>query len=65
MQTPTTRVPYQTSSAVDKAVDLAIQAFFDACPIGYYVEYIIPVGGRKISGLHVLANLQYLPIISK
>jgi hypothetical protein len=45
--------------------DLAIQAFFDACPIGYYVEHIIPVGGRKISGLHVLANLQYLPIISK
>ena len=38
----------------------AIQAFYEACPEGRHVDHIVPLQGRRVSGLHVLNNLQYL-----
>lgn len=38
-----------------------IKEFYSNCPEGYHVDHIIPLQGEKISGLHVLENLQYLP----
>lgn len=37
-----------------------IKKFINKCPTGYHVDHIIPLNGEKVSGLHVLANLQYL-----
>lgn len=37
----------------------AIKAFYDACPIGYEVDHIVPISK---GGLHTLHNLQYLTI---
>ena len=39
----------------------AIRAIYEACPPGHHVDHIIPLGGENVSGLHVAANLQYLP----
>lgn len=39
----------------------AIAAFYLACPAGHQVDHVLPLRGRRISGLHVLSNLQYLP----
>lgn len=38
----------------------AIKDFCNSCPVGYHVDHIIPLNGEKVSGLHVLNNLQYL-----
>jgi hypothetical protein len=37
-----------------------IQEFYMNCPEGYHVDHIIPLQGGKVSGFHVLGNLQYL-----
>ena len=37
-----------------------IQEFYLNCPKGYHVDHIIPLQGGKVSGFHVLGNLQYL-----
>ena len=41
-----------------------IQGMYDFCSIfkGYEVDHIIPLNGELVSGLHVLSNLQVLPI---
>lgn len=40
----------------------AIQQFYQNCPKGYEVDHVIPLQGKNVSGLHVLNNLQYLPM---
>jgi hypothetical protein len=37
-----------------------IQEFFRRCPDGLEVDHVIPLAGKTVSGLHVLANLQYV-----
>jgi len=38
----------------------AIKEFYINCPKDMTVDHIIPLQGKLVSGLHVLANLQYL-----
>ena len=40
-----------------------IQQFYEDCPEGYEVDHVIPLQGKTVSGLHVLSNLQYLPMM--
>jgi len=40
----------------------AMHAFYTACPPGHEVDHVLPLKGRRVSGLHVLENLQYLAI---
>lgn len=37
-----------------------IKLFYLNTPIGYQVDHIVPITSKYVSGLHVLANLQYL-----
>ena len=37
-----------------------IEEFYSNCPEGMQVDHIIPLQGELVSGLHVIANLQYL-----
>lgn len=41
----------------------AIREFYANCPDGHEVDHVIPIRGRRVSGLHVLENLQYLPMV--
>jgi len=40
----------------------AIRKFYEACPPGQEVDHALPLKGRRVSGLHVIENLQYLAI---
>ena len=46
----------QTPPAADR---IAIRDFYAACPKGWEVDHIIPISK---GGLHILENLQYLPM---
>ena len=37
-----------------------IEEFYNNCISGYEVDHIIPLQGKRVSGLHVIWNLQYL-----
>ncbi|WPJ68504.1 hypothetical protein OMDBNIEC_00018 [Salmonella phage STP-SP5] len=39
-----------------------IELFYANCPDGMEVDHIIPLCGKRVSGLHVLSKLQYLSI---
>lgn len=41
-----------------------IQGLYDFCRIfkGFEVDHIIPLNGKLVSGLHVLSNLQVIPV---
>lgn len=39
----------------------SITEFFKNCPPGYHVDHVYPIQGENVCGLHVLANLQYIP----
>lgn len=41
----------------------SIENFYRNRPIGHHVDHIIPLNGKIVSGLRILENLQYLPII--
>lgn len=40
-----------------------IRKFYLECPDGYHVDHIVPLNGKVVSGLHILANLRYLPAL--
>jgi hypothetical protein len=39
----------------------AIAAIYSNCPPGHHVDHITPLRGKKVNGLHIETNLQYLP----
>lgn len=56
------RRAYQRRQTPPWADLTAIEAFYRACPAGMEVDHALPLRGRRVSGLHTLENLQYLPM---
>jgi hypothetical protein len=38
----------------------AIRQYYRDCPAGFDVDHVVPIRGKRVCGLHVLENLQYL-----
>jgi hypothetical protein len=49
---------------MNQAEQAEVQGMYDFCKIfkGYEVDHIIPLNGKTVSGLHILGNLQVLPM---
>lgn len=49
---------------MNQAEQAEVQGLYDFCRIfrGFEVDHIVPLNGKYVSGLHVLANLQVLPV---
>ena len=49
---------------MSQAESAEVQGMYDFCRIfkGFEVDHVIPLNGKTVSGLHVLSNLQILPI---
>lgn len=49
---------------MNQAELVEVQGMYDFCRIfnGFEVDHVIPLNGKTVSGLHVLSNLQVLPI---
>lgn len=57
------RKRYQKEIKARAWADLELLEFiYIKCPIGYEVDHIIPLNNKKMSGLNIPENLQYLPI---
>ena len=56
----------QGNISMSHAEQAEVQGMYDFCKIfkGFEIDHIIPLNGRMVSGLHVLGNLQVLPMIS-
>lgn len=54
----------QGNISMNQAEQAEVQGMYDFCKIfkGFEVDHIIPLNGKEVSGLHVLGNLQVLPI---
>lgn len=54
------RVQRSTPKWVDRK---ELRRIYMNCPDGHHVDHVIPIKHKLVSGLHIPANLQYLPAI--